>query len=218
MLDRYLIDFKLNNWQVCLSKAREQITNNGFFIAKNLLDERLLKSVRKYISNFIFQLCKKQGISSATIRSDEHFDNGFKALCHKDRKLAGIVYRACRRITPLHELSCHKKIIQLSKQIMSTSYVVSSNLKAVRIDHPNEDTYLFDLHQDYPYIQDSMNALVYWIPLKKVTAKEGTLRIYSGSHKEGVAKVKVIDSANLNKNGAHTIELANKYLKEKYER
>ena len=217
MFEKYLLDFNLSNWKDCLDQAKYFIDENGFFIAKNILDKDILTSIRKYVSNFIFHLRKKNGMSISTIKEDENFDEGFKELCNKDRKFGGIIYRACRRITPLHQLSCNEKLLKLSSHIIASSYLISSNLKAIRIDHPNENTYLFDLHQDYPYIQDSFNALVYWIPLKTVSLKEGALKIYCGSHKGGLKKVKVRDADNINQNGAHTIELANKYVNEGYE-
>src|SRR5690606_21347884 len=139
----------------------------------------------------IFQLSKANDLPTAGISTGEDFDQGLKAICEKDRNLAGVIYRACRRLTPVHALSCDENILKLSKSIMGTEYIVSSNLKAIRIDLPKEDKHLFDLHQDYPYIQGSLNAIVYWTPLRTVGEKEGGLRIFPTTHHLGLKKIKI---------------------------
>jgi ectoine hydroxylase-related dioxygenase (phytanoyl-CoA dioxygenase family) len=138
-------------------------------------------------------------------------------LCQLDRAEGGILYDACRRLLPVHQLSCHPDLVQLSKFLMGTETLISCNLKAVRIDHPNEDRYLFSWHQDYPYIQDSTDAIVYWIPTEDVTEDLGRLVVALGSHKDGLAPIKLVDPDNKKRNGAHTIELANPAITDKYE-
>jgi ectoine hydroxylase-related dioxygenase (phytanoyl-CoA dioxygenase family) len=60
-------------------------------------------------------------------------------------------------------------------------------------------------HQDYPYAQDSPDAVVYWIPLMDVDETNGCLRVIPGSHLGGVRPVRMLVSAEHNIKG---LELA----------
>ncbi len=196
--------------------AQERIKADGFFVARGLLNMETLADVRAYIGKLISTLRVKHGLSRSEERRDDLFDAGFQELCALDRAHGGVIYRACRRLHPVHALSCDKALVSLSQALMGTDFIANCNLKAVRIDHPDEDKYLFDLHQDYPYIQDSLNALVYWIPLRDVRVEDGALRVFPTSHLAGLQKIRILDRDNANKNGAHTIELADPGLDAKF--
>jgi len=193
-----------------LEKAKGLLAEQGFFLARNLFDTERLLEIRRYISNLISQLHVSKIGHPTDVTDGDGFDAGFRLLCERDRAFGGIIYRACRRLAPVHALSADDTLLALSKKLIGTEYIACSNLKAIRIDHPNEDQYLFDIHQDYPYIMDSLNALVFWIPLRSVKPGGGCLKVYPGTHKLGLQKVKVVDENNTKKNGAHTIEICRK--------
>lgn len=204
-MDLRHIDFSSKNQSEIFQDAKDSLDKHGGFIAKNLVDVQILKSIRQYISKLISLQIPD---SECDILSCDSFDYKFKELIEKDRELGGVIYRACRRLYPLHFLSVEPNLMKLSKLLMGTDYLSCTNLKAIRIDYPKDDKFLFDLHQDYPYIMDSQNALVYWFPLRSITKELGPLKVYPGTHKMGLQKVRNVDPDNENKNGAKTIEIS----------
>lgn len=195
-------------------KVKDLISKSGFCVLRNSLDMQKLEEIKKNIHVLISTRCRHLNIK---IKSSSDFDNGFLDLCANDRNEGGVIYNACRRLLPVHQLAVDESLNSLSKFLMNTETIISCNLKAVRIDHPGEDKYLFNWHQDYPYIQDSEDGIVYWIPLKNVSEDLGQVVVAVGSHKAGIQKVKLMDPNNLNKNGAHTIELSDPSIVNRFE-
>ena len=66
--------------------------------------------------------------------------------------------------------------------------------KAIRIDYSQRENYLLTWHQDYPYVQDSLDALIYWIPLHDVNEEGGCLMVAPGSHQQGILPVRMTQS------------------------
>jgi len=210
-LSDLMVDFsglRMADGEAAPEKALELFRQSGCFVAKNLIDRTLLLNVQRYINGLIDLMYNRLGQARAA--APDHlgrFDDGFRQLNQINREYGGIVYRACRRLLPVHSLSVDPALCALSAQLMKTDLMVSCNLKAVRIDQPSEDKYLFGWHQDYPYIQDSQDGVVYWLPLHDVDEINGCLKVALASHHQGIRKVRVKDSENVNRNGAHTIEL-----------
>ncbi len=188
-----------------LEAARERYRRNGYFLARNLVDPTGLERVRQDIRRLIGLQLARAGrpVPDETV----DFDAGLATLNAIDRELGGLVYRACRRLASIHQLSVDARLLGLSRALMSTDLVSISSLASVRIDNPGEDRYLFAWHQDYPYIQDSLDGVVFWMPLIDTDARNGALRILPGSHVDGLRKVRIVDSSNQQRNGAHTVAL-----------
>lgn len=127
-------------------------------------------------------------------------------LAKKDRAQLGAVYRSCRHIEALQKLLVNEKFLSVSKQLMSTEQINVCPYTATRIDLQGEEKYLFDWHQDYHYIQGSIDGVVFWMPLSPLDTT-GAVEVLQGSHKLGLQKVKIVDLDNSNKNGAKTMEL-----------
>jgi hypothetical protein len=198
-------------------RARALLTEYGAFVACGLIGERELTPVHEDIGRLIALKRRHLGLAQNIGETDgARFDEGFPELCRVDRAHGGTIYNACRRLMPVHHLATHASLQSLSRALMHTETLVASTLNAVRIDHPNEDKYLFLWHQDYPYIQDSEDALVYWIPLQNVNEENGWLHLALGSHTRGVFPVRVVDPGNKSRNGARSIELADMTLPDRF--
>jgi len=214
------VDF---NPQTCnrakaVARARALLRDHGAFVAAGLIAPSELEPIHADIESLI-QLKRKQvGLAGACLVDiSSRFDDGFLEMCRINRSYGGSIYDACRRLMPVHHMATHPEFQSLSKALMNTETLIASTLNAVRIDHPSEDKYLFLWHQDYPYIQDSEDALVYWVPLHDVNEENGWLRLALGSHKQGVHPVKVVDPGNKNRNGARSIELADLSLPDQFQ-
>jgi ectoine hydroxylase-related dioxygenase (phytanoyl-CoA dioxygenase family) len=78
----------------------------------------------------------------------------------------------------------------------------------MRMDLPKEEKFLYPWHQDFPYVQDSEDALVYWFTIHDLVGNNGGVVCALGSHRQGVFPVTVPDAENDDKNRAHSIRLA----------
>ena len=68
------------------------------------------------------------------------------------------------------------------------------HLSIVRIDLPNEEKFLMPPHQDFPYIQGSVNGLTLYLTFDDITPKHGVVSIKRGTHHNGIMKVTESDS------------------------
>lgn len=212
------VDFNRDTSEGAHARARDLLTEYGGFLAHGLLTESDLEPVIHEVRQLIDMRMKVAGLADATDSDGmTRFDDGFRALNELDRRHGGVIYQACPRLTALHSLSVHPALVNMSKVLMSTDMIVSSNSKAIRIDQPNEDTYLFQWHQDYPYNLDSEDGLVYWLPLHDVDQLNGYLAIAPQSHKRGLLPVTMSDPSNSGNNRAKTIDIAEKGIVEEFE-
>ena len=189
----------------CLTHYREE----GWILVENLFDRELEVSlVNQEINHLIDLKLTQAGLPGISPTAGEIDHAGFMRLIAADRAKGGDIYRACRHLVALHQMSVSKETIRLAGALMQTQAVNYLPFTAVRIDVPNEDKYLFPWHQDYPYTQGSMDGVVLWIPMRDVPMGGGHLKIIPRSHRTGLRQVRVTDPTNSGKNGAKTIEIS----------
>jgi len=192
----------------------------GYVLIRNLVSAGGINAILSDINQLIKIKAWEAGIKEiAEDKNTEAINNRlYRLVCEADREWGGQIYRACRNLLSIHELSVDSKIVGLSKRLMESEYVNHLGYTAVRIDNPDETKFLFPWHQDFPYTQGSMDGLVFWIPLHDVPIGHGHLRIIPASQKHGVKRVHLVDPENSNRNGAHTIRIENmeQYENESY--
>ena len=192
-------------------QAKKVYRKHGCFLAKGLLSKKDTAPILAYLHGLIRLRMQLAGIETGPDPDGlTRFDDGFVRLSKADRRHGSAIFDACRRLLPLHELSVDPKLIGLARMLMGTDTIIASDIKAIRIDHPDEDTYLFDWHQDYPYVMDSEDAVVFWIPMHDVDETNGCLKVAVGSHKLGVLKVRVLDPRNKRDNKQKFMEIDDK--------
>ena len=135
---------------------------------------------------------------------DECFDAGLLGLCRLDRNHGRAVFDAGSRLLTLHQLSIEPWLLAVARDLMGTDFPQVALDKAIRMDLPGEDRFLFPLHQDYTYDPSSPNGLVFWIPLRRVDAQSGALSIALGSHHQGVRRVRVLHDRTMRGPGGIT--------------
>lgn len=192
--------------QSCL----EHYYSAGWILVKNFFDyNKEILPIHKDINNLINQKRKNIGLKGLPAIDGEINNELFLDLCKENRSAAGQVYRACRHLPSTMSLMAGEKCAAFSKLLMQTEFLNLIPFVPVRPDIKGEEKYLLNWHQDYPYIQGSMNSVVIWTPLFNQKLNEGGVLIVPGSHKGGIRKVKVIDPQNKNnKNGGSSIEIA----------
>lgn len=158
---------------------------NGFYIAKDLIDKSFVNevvlSIKKHFDNQLRLL--KSDIS------DDIYDS-LKLLHKKDieryKKTAGSLWRKLSLYNLLH----HKNIQDFVKQNFGWNDIVIPGGQVVHIqaDSLKIPNGYFGLvvHQDFPSVQGSLDGFVVWIPLVDIDENRYPLEVIPGSHKKGI--------------------------------
>jgi len=207
VLDANTLSVDWSNDTDTLNQATQRYQQYGCFLAKNLLPAKAITAVQADIQKLIQLRAKAHNLTH--LITGDRFDDGFMGMNQQDREHGAIIYRACDRLLSVHKLSVHAEITRIAQHLIQTDTLISSTVKGVRIDHPHENKYLFDWHQDYPYIMDSLDALVFWVPLQTVSEHNGWLTIAPGSNQLGILPLTVAASGNADNNKSGFMHIAN---------
>ena len=185
----------------------------GCFIAKGLLPTNDLGDIQAEIQRLI---TLARGKVHGSPPPGSRFDAGYLELCEQDPELAEAVFIACRRLTSAHAMSVHPGLVHLSQKLMGTELVMCNPYKPIRIDVQQREGALLPWHQDYPYAQDSIDAVIYWIPLQDVDDANGCLLVAPGSHKLGVVPVVMILPPAESRHGIKGLTLAEQTVADQF--
>ena len=195
----------------CLSsECKEHYDSQGWILIRNFFDlDSEIKPVCREVNNLIRLKLEELNLpiqvfdDLCAINTDE-----FIRVCEADREKGGEIYRATRHLPSLFYLFTRPQNINFARYLMNTEFINLIPYLPIRIDIRGEEKYLFDWHQDYPYIQGSPDGVIMWMPLMDLPDGYGGIKLIPESHKEGIRKIKLLDTQNKNKNGAHTIAIA----------
>ena len=163
---------------------------NGYLILESFLDKVQIEKIKESLIFMINEQLKKNGI-----QENKTLDEGLLALRKIDKKAAIKIYQASHRLFHLKKISSDPSIEKIGKKLLgSNNYLITG--ESLRYDPPFEDKLLIDWHQDYPFIQDSENSLVFWFPLRDMSPQGGGVKLIPGSHLQGIRKVKTQKDTN----------------------
>ena len=155
--------------------------------------------------SLVLRECRVDPAASAVAR----FDRGLDLLVGVDRARVGRIYQAVRKLPSVYALITAPRVWGVMRQLMGTRLPgIYPGGTGVRMDHPDEDTYLSPWHQEYPYNLTSDNAVTLWLPLVDVDEVNGCLLMAPGSHRLGALPVRVHDALNARRNANEAMEIA----------
>lgn len=138
----------------------------------------------------------------------ETFDDGYQSLIEASRKYGAEVYDAVKQIPSFVRLASSAKLAAIMASIRDTDMPgVCGGGYGIRIDNPREEQFRAPWHQDYTAQFRSIDGLVFWSPLARVTADMGPVEVCVGSHREGLIRVHTHDPAHPAKTGAYALTL-----------
>ena len=186
----------------------DEFSENGFLVLRSFYDlEKEIKPIQYDIYRIIGALIEREKLSvDREPFSPDSFDSGFMELVAHDRALGGVVYDAIKQIPAFVRLLSsekHEKVFQLLHG--SEFPGIGHGGQGIRIDIPFEEEFRAPWHQEYLNQLRSMQGIVFWSPLLKVTLSMGPVEFCLGSHKNGVLPVRMIDLNNPNKKGAYAM-------------
>ncbi len=169
----------------------------------------------KFYQEFNYLLHKKMPCPQKTLETGLD-EEALMWMFENDRDGLGAIYRSLRHLPSLQKLLLMDDIEALYRNLYpEVTFINLCPYTGTRLDFKGEEKFLFDWHQDYHYIQLSMDSLVYWFPLTPLDSSGG-IEILEGSHKDGLLNAKIVDPLNKNKNGAHTLSMAHNVKADMY--
>jgi phytanoyl-CoA hydroxylase len=158
-----------------MNKLLKKFKKDGFVIVELGHKNKLNQLRKKFILNFdrIFNTLKQK-----RIKNDKDLIVEEK---RKNRNLFVSVYNLLHLDPTIYQISSSRKILDIVKQL-NIKVPHHGTRPYVRVDFPNDKKHSFDIHQDFPYNNHSLNSLVVWIPLQNTGIEEGCLRVSKYSH------------------------------------
>lgn len=191
------------------SSDLEKYREYGCLLLRNFIREELRSRFCAEAGKLISLLLNEMGLD-ASASNITGFDRGLDLLLQTDRKRAGRLYDAMRKLPSVYELISSERVWALMRRLMGTTLPgIYPQGTGVRLDHPNEDEFLSPWHQEYPYNLTSNNAVTLWVPFVDANDMNGCLLGIPSSHRLGALPVRVHDSLNSNRNANRTLEINN---------
>ncbi len=167
-------------------RARGLLAEWGCCVATGLLGDAALDPMRAGIRRLLHLRAHQAGVP---LPPAKEFDAGLWELRRVDAAHRNEVISVLPYLPAFQQLTLHPNLLRASRALMGTEDVLATRHHALRHHWPHED-YLLPWHQDYPHIQDSEDALVYWVPLRAAGPGSSGLRLALGSHRAGVRRTR----------------------------
>jgi len=167
---------------------------HGYLYIEQFYPAELFDRLLREIYDLIGLVCEKENVGLPRRPFDpDNFDDGLQALLKKDRKLGAVIYEAVKKLPSHIQLVAHPVNNETSKLLLDTDMPgFASRGWGLRLDHPREDKYITQLHQDFVSQLCSPRGVVFWTPLRDTDAVLGPLAVYPDSHKRGVYPIEVM--------------------------
>jgi hypothetical protein len=167
--------------------------DQGYLYVENFWNDNDVAPVLNDIHRIIEILLLREDIESNRKKfNSADFDDGLHDLLRRNRALGGVVYDAVKKIPSYIKLAANDQFETISKFLLRTDFVgFVARGWGLRLDHPNEDEYNTQLHQEFVSQICSPRGVVFWTPLRDVYAEMGPIIFYPGSHKGGVYPIQI---------------------------
>lgn len=191
------LNTRSNQWE--LSTTRAEYERDGVCLIDlpsdvDFLRQKMIQEMSDWVTAISPETGAVQDLPDALVQ-----------LAKLDRSKVGKLYKVSRRFPAARQLACHPWLVALAQSVMGTRVVSCCTFVNVRIDLPEEERFLLPIHQDFPYIQGSLNGVTLWLPLFDTELRHGPPSWIKGSHKWGVLEVREENSAG---SGAKSFSIA----------
>ena len=172
-------------------------------ILRLALPESAVGLCREFLEEVSVWLKGMKGVESVP----SELSTTLPAIAAQDRALVARLYKVARRLPSVKRLACDPWLTDVSAQLMGTALASCCHFVNVRMDLPGEEKYLLPPHQDFPYIQGSLNGITWWIPYAATPLPVGPPSWIPGSHKMGVLRVEEFDYASTGSSGGRSFRI-----------
>jgi ectoine hydroxylase-related dioxygenase (phytanoyl-CoA dioxygenase family) len=192
------------------NQQKEEFNVNGVIVLKNFFDiEGEIQPIQKAIYEIIGLVMKRHSVSISREPFDSHnFDSGYLELVAINRKFGGEVYDLVKQVPPFLRLISSAKSEKLFCHLRGTDLPgIGASSYGIRIDNPYEDKFRSQWHQEFLFQPQSLDGIVFWTPLLRVTEEMGPVIVCQKSHRDGLC-IYSKSKAYAEKIGAYTIGIS----------
>jgi hypothetical protein len=195
-----------------IDKRSEKIFyDNGVVVIKNFYDiESEIRPIQKAIYQIIGLVMQRHSISlERDSFNGDNFDSRYLELIEINRDYGSEIYDLIKQIPSFLRLIASEKAQELFCRLRGTDAPgIGAASYGIRIDNPFEEKFRSHWHQEFLLQPQSMDGIVFWTPLLRVTKDMGPVIVCSKSHKDGLCLYSK-SGAYANKTGAYKIGIKN---------
>src|SRR5581483_6970335 len=172
---------------------------NGYWIGKGLLDRSCVLATRSEMHDVFRQQLRYLGNECSHLEDDESaMQQDMVTLLRKDSDRYIASLRLCAKLAsvtrlylapPLGEFAARVGIALPVFQTTPVFHVIAADLRI------SDGYYGYGVHQDWPALQSSLDAVTMWLPFVSVDESNYTLDIIPRSHLRGLLPGKMQDNA-----------------------
>jgi len=165
---------------------------------------RLPLRVRDYQKEFLSEVQFYLDHFHPTVSPNKNVEKRLVDLASYDRNALGRLYKVSRRFPSVRKIASSNWGLKIAREFIESPLISCCNFVATRFDLPGETKYLTESHQDFPYIQGSVDGITIWIPFSDADENLGPPSFISGSHLSDMSKV--IERGISKQNGTSSVE------------
>ena len=158
---------------------RKRLNADGYLFFRELIPSEEVLAVRRRVLEY----CRDAG----WLREGAELMEGISD--HEPLKEGGKewlpVYAKVQAMEEFHRLKMTPAVAEVIERVFDEPVVALPNTVG-RLTFPNDNERLTPAHQDWLYIQGSVNTVSCWSPLGDVPREQGGLTVQVGSHKAGM--------------------------------
>ncbi len=196
---------------ILTADQREAFSEQGFVLLPAFYDlETEIRPIQHALYQLIGLVAADNGLPlERPPFAPATFDAGFNALIARDRSVGSAVYDAAKLIPAFLRLLAGGHNERLFAATRDTDAVgIGAGSFGIRIDHPREEQFRSQWHQEFLYQPQSLDGMVFWSPLVEIRPELGPVEVCVGSHRDGLCVYRK-GGKYANKPGAYSIGLAN---------
>lgn len=155
----------------------------GYSIIKNLFDDKTLERVIQTLRVILKTRLNTLNCENAS----NDIDVLLKALIDIDTKYCSEVITAFRMSETWINLLADKRLVTYARKLYGDrELLIEPDTATLRIDAQQDMSRFIGWHQELTYALQSNPGMTIWVPITKVTAKMGPLRIVPNTHNKVV--------------------------------
>ena len=184
-----------------LKKLKLDLKNKGYTIVKNYFRINQINLIKKdffILSKKLFDYHVKDKRVNFKIKKDG-FDS-YINYCYKKNNFNSRFYEVVKKLPSFLNLIFSKKNFSLLNNIdKNAKWGMLNKAFGFRFDYPRNNIFTTQLHQDYTSNLGSSSGFVFISSLSKISKNDGAIKVYPGTHKLGLQKIKMSKNIKLRK-------------------
>jgi len=173
----------------------EQFEQNGFAYLPGFYDVATeIEPIREGVRQVVELVARKYGVDAPTSDPDEAMGAGFNAIVAANRAWGSEIYDAVKQLPAFIRYISNERNTDLFQRVRKSAVPgLAGGGHGIRMDLPGEEKYRSHWHQEFPFQLRSLDGIVYWSPLIRITEDMGPVEVAVGSNREGIVPIVPID-------------------------